>query len=297
MESNQMKHSRFGFTLIELLVVIAIIAILAAILFPVFAQARAKARSISCLSNQKQIGTGMMMYVQDNDETYPIAHQLDTNYGGERYTWASFTWREAIGSYIKNGIEDVSWLPGTSKQAAWGGVWICPDRPGQYKVYNAHGLIINNMVPSGGGYIGTSKTVSELSAPANLVLVCETGVIDDWGSAGDQMTSEWWAYSDWNNNLRDGVTPAAAGKAEGDFATNTPDHYPAYHTPAYRHNRTSNMIFADGHAKAVPVGRMKWCENMGVKSNNPNDDINGGYNTYTKDLFGAGQPCAGYDFR
>jgi prepilin-type N-terminal cleavage/methylation domain-containing protein/prepilin-type processing-associated H-X9-DG protein len=68
---------RRGFTLIELLVVIAIIAILAAILFPVFAQARDKARQTSCLSNIKQIGTGLMMYVQDADETYPGALQAD----------------------------------------------------------------------------------------------------------------------------------------------------------------------------------------------------------------------------
>ncbi|MCS6775180.1 MAG: prepilin-type N-terminal cleavage/methylation domain-containing protein [Chloroherpetonaceae bacterium] len=65
--------SRRAFTLIELLVVIAIIAILAAILFPVFAQAREKARQTSCLSNTKQLGTGFMMYIQDYDELFPLA--------------------------------------------------------------------------------------------------------------------------------------------------------------------------------------------------------------------------------
>jgi len=67
------RPSTNGFTLIELLVVIAIIAILAAILFPVFAQAREKARQTSCLSNCKQMGLATMMYVQDYDETFPIA--------------------------------------------------------------------------------------------------------------------------------------------------------------------------------------------------------------------------------
>jgi prepilin-type N-terminal cleavage/methylation domain-containing protein len=66
-----MNRPSRGFTLIELLVVIAIIAILAAILFPVFARAREKARQTTCTSNVKQLGLAWMMYVQDNDETYP----------------------------------------------------------------------------------------------------------------------------------------------------------------------------------------------------------------------------------
>src|SRR2546423_15081069 len=70
MEKMQ-KQRRGAFTLIELLVVIAIIAILAAILFPVFAQAREKARSATCLSNNKQIGLAVAMYLQDYDSTYP----------------------------------------------------------------------------------------------------------------------------------------------------------------------------------------------------------------------------------
>jgi prepilin-type N-terminal cleavage/methylation domain-containing protein/prepilin-type processing-associated H-X9-DG protein len=79
------RRSRRAFTLIELLVVIAIIAILAAILFPVFAQARNKARQVGCLSNMKQIGIGLQMYAQDYDETLPVAnnkHWYSNNHQG-----------------------------------------------------------------------------------------------------------------------------------------------------------------------------------------------------------------------
>ena len=80
-------HTKRGFTLIELLVVIAIIAILAAVLFPVFAQARAKARQTSCLSNMRQLGTTMRMYAQDYDD-----HHV--------YMW--WEWHIPLYPYIKN---------------------------------------------------------------------------------------------------------------------------------------------------------------------------------------------------
>jgi prepilin-type N-terminal cleavage/methylation domain-containing protein/prepilin-type processing-associated H-X9-DG protein len=84
---------RVGFTLIELLVVIAIIAILAAILFPVFARAREKARQTACLSNLKQLGMGMYMYTQDYDELTPIGFNGD---------WWTYSWRARIFPYVKN---------------------------------------------------------------------------------------------------------------------------------------------------------------------------------------------------
>ena len=91
---------RRGFTLIELLVVIAIIAILAAILFPVFAKAREKARQTTCLSNLKQIGLGLQMYLQDYDETFPLNRGY--NYGAS-YTYAThYTWRVVLVPYVKN---------------------------------------------------------------------------------------------------------------------------------------------------------------------------------------------------
>jgi len=95
-----MKKS--GFTLIELLVVIAIIAILAAILFPVFAKAREKARQASCLSNEKQIGLALMMYSQDNDELLPNRK----NEGGH------MNWKTYINPYV-----------GSTQ------VWVCPSNP------------------------------------------------------------------------------------------------------------------------------------------------------------------------
>jgi prepilin-type N-terminal cleavage/methylation domain-containing protein/prepilin-type processing-associated H-X9-DG protein len=109
-----MKKLRKAFTLIELLVVIAIIAILAAILFPVFAQARESARMASCLSNMKQIGLSLRMYATDYDETYPNIYQgwsVAPNQvaAGSNEGWM---WKNAVQPYIKNK-----------------GIWNCPSNP------------------------------------------------------------------------------------------------------------------------------------------------------------------------
>src|SRR5690348_3717227 len=88
------RAPRRGFTLIELLVVIAIIAILAAILFPVFAQAREKARQTGCLSNLRQIGTAAQMYAQDDDERLP---GTELGEGDGEYHWL-----EMLAPYTKN---------------------------------------------------------------------------------------------------------------------------------------------------------------------------------------------------
>src|SRR5207245_11553425 len=90
MDSSLRSRPR-GFTLIELLVVIAIIAILAAILFPVFAQAREKARQVACTSNLKQFGNAMLMYVQDYDETFPYVPGAN-NRVDPTVDWGGGTW-------------------------------------------------------------------------------------------------------------------------------------------------------------------------------------------------------------
>src|SRR5207249_1950305 len=127
-KGDTMRRTRKpAFTLIELLVVIAIIAILAAILFPVFAQARESARVSTCLSNFKQIGLGVMMYVQDWDDTYPN-NRLHTFPGGAEGSSKLVTWKTATYPYVKNF-----------------GVYRCPsnrhhDQPDETKGDDAFGL-------------------------------------------------------------------------------------------------------------------------------------------------------------
>jgi prepilin-type N-terminal cleavage/methylation domain-containing protein/prepilin-type processing-associated H-X9-DG protein len=128
-----MRRSR-GFTLIELLVVIAIIAILAAILFPVFAQAREKARSATCVSNMKQSAYGVMMYLQDYDGKFPnFSWELGGYFGWfeDKPHRHFFTWEDQVQPYVKN----------------WS-VFICPSRSGgAWKNLHTYGLTSGAFVP------------------------------------------------------------------------------------------------------------------------------------------------------
>jgi len=115
MGSTTVRRGRVSaFTLIELLVVIAIIAILAAILFPVFAQAREQARKTTCISNDKQVELAVLMYIQDYDETLPLAaspdYSNDPNAWGDIFGIHVYTWHNLVQPYTKN----------------WGAM-ICPD--------------------------------------------------------------------------------------------------------------------------------------------------------------------------
>ena len=94
-----------AFTLIELLVVIAIIAILAAILFPVFAQAREQARATACVSNGRQIGLQVRMYVQDYDETMPIFYAYNSQPSANGCHRAKITIRKFFGLLVTDPVK------------------------------------------------------------------------------------------------------------------------------------------------------------------------------------------------
>jgi prepilin-type N-terminal cleavage/methylation domain-containing protein len=146
---------RKGFTLIELLVVIAIIAILAAILFPVFAQAREKARQASCQSNLKQIGTAFMMYAQDYDETYPLWNglQYDPCIANRTCFWPYYNY--AVDPYIKGQM-------GSFDRK---GIWVCPSAP---KFSNTNMTYGYNYLKLGYYYTLTDAYLRAAATPAAM---------------------------------------------------------------------------------------------------------------------------------
>lgn len=228
------KKFRSGFTLIELLVVIAIIAILAAILFPVFSRAREQARKTACLSNSRQIGLALMMYVQDWDETYPwgvpscsapagtVGFATDTPMGKlHPYIKNANVWNcpsEAIANRIPNLLQFGN-LAG----------WCCwPWRfPGEFAGiyisigYNDH--LLRNQDCNWSADRPPRK-MSQVVAPAETVAFADSYFFSNCCGARIIFPNAMWS-----NHYRD------------------PDHRSvSKHT---RHMGGNNLIFADGHAK------------------------------------------------
>jgi prepilin-type N-terminal cleavage/methylation domain-containing protein/prepilin-type processing-associated H-X9-DG protein len=152
---------RNGFTLIELLVVIAIIAILAAILFPVFAQAREKARTANCQSNLNQIGKAMVMYTQDFDEKLVSAH-IRAGTGGR--PWA---WDYLIQPYVKNR--------GIFQCTSWTASATAPDTPLTYGLnYRLAQFRPNINTDDANALWGTPPvSLADLRSPASTIWVCD----------------------------------------------------------------------------------------------------------------------------
>ncbi len=259
---------RRGFTLIELLVVIAIIAILAAILFPVFAQAREKARAISCISNEKQMGTAFMLYVQDYDETFPMSQYNAGNDPNLGLLWPTF-----IYPYLKNG--DVGYDGGT--EFTWGmtGVFQCPDYPlpGQGSAYavNVHMMPVLS-------YPGCSPpvlpvipcTLAMLQSSADTVLVAEVGVNDGDGAYNifDPEEDYWTTTAGNPFGSHPDDTALVNGDCDATSAQIASENYTyggCGMLPRYRHSRTSNFLFSDGHAKAIVRGNLNWYKNIYIQ--------------------------------
>jgi prepilin-type N-terminal cleavage/methylation domain-containing protein len=233
---------RRGFTLIELLVVIAIIAILAAILFPVFAHAREKARQTSCLSNLKQLGAGMIMYSQDNDGLFPPAVARPSRDIKNLYqmSWMSIMqpYTKNLGvficpssghlsqDYLKNndllqnygyaptnraaGIDAARAVAGPYGEALWEGIG------GFYGVVT-------------GGYLQDAPSASEaqIARPTDTVLLCDQQAFD-WGVATLKQGNLWFPQP------RHLIEPDVKG-SDGSLAP----------------QGILNCVFVDGHARGL----------------------------------------------
>lgn len=265
-----------GFTLIELLVVIAIIAILAAILFPVFARARENARRASCMSNLKQIGMGIMMYVQDYDEHYPMGwfgtSYIETQSGmpGAYFTTCNpssctgsgvghfITWMDLIYPYVRS--VQVFQCP-SSTDPAFG----TPAGPGaDYWLNGAYGNTTTDATMDSKGYdyaaylydtnitgwVGTGTPMSAIERPAETLMIYE-----DSGQ-GKNYDSPY--------NIRGEVAFWADNAVSGG----------GYTTEVQPHLGGANITFGDGH--------VKWMSFQTMLS-----DVGGVYNKTACDLTNA----------
>ncbi|MFO8079198.1 MAG: DUF1559 domain-containing protein, partial [Armatimonadota bacterium] len=218
-----MLRSSRGFTLIELLVVIAIIAILAAILFPVFARAREKARQTSCLSNCKQIGTAMMMYLQDYDERFPFLYRPDAEVRTSTI--------QLLHPYVMNTQ-----------------VWDCPSAARNTMVYDDG----SPRTFGGYSYAWNRYLVNQWVCPKMAVITRPAEIV-----LGADATMDNWArerlYPPNEDNYNEAIAtldfPPPCDNSRWDTSALGGER-PGFNV-CPRHNGQANTVFADGHAKAM----------------------------------------------
>ncbi|HEY3328738.1 MAG TPA: DUF1559 domain-containing protein [Capsulimonadaceae bacterium] len=249
-----------GFTLIELLVVIAIIAILAAILFPVFATAREKARQTTCASNMKQLGLAFVQYTQDYDEDWPVGNQSNGDGSG---------WYDSVYPYVKSSQ-----------------VYDCPSDP---TVGNTTSPVISygmnrnltrvaegdrNATPANGGtgsMAGKFLIISSLVAPTKTVMLFEVqGLVGFFSSGREQKSFSAYGPTQTNAKYINAFNTSLfyATGLMGTPAENGNNYYsPTGATPdGGRHSTGANYSFCDGHVKWLIGGQVS----PGANNNNTN---------------------------
>ncbi len=261
------RTRRSGFTLIELLVVIAIIAILAAILFPVFAQARAKARSTSCLSNTKQLDLGFQMYAQDYDEAFPVWAWWASSPGSPgavpgRVNRFESLWSNAIYPYVKSGgiyacpSDRVEMTPLNSQHYWWTDqtteAGLIASGFQQALIRQAHSYAANEPMLGAdgwGSYWNSSGKLAGMDRPAQTYLIAD-------GITGLTCCPAYGRRPE-RNNANDPAHKAImrrvayANQCDGTWWGGDPSvHKPEWDGPdCARHTGGANIGYGDGHSK------------------------------------------------
>jgi len=282
--------NRKAFTLIELLVVIAIIAILASILFPVFAQAKLAAKKTACLSNQKQASLGLLMYSGDSDDMFPIAEYGDDSSANLPH----ITWTTEVYPYVKNGDQLVDPVGKNTVSTGKAGVFLDPGAPTlDQKSVGVEGYYfgVNRLICAadynggetwfnGNGQVLNSLTSSQIDAPSDKVVMAEKGL----NSSNDGWNYPW--FVDWQLQYIDSIatTPgnAATVYRDGDRSQDPSWslYTPWFNTdcingvsdgkwecaahPRYRYAGNTVLSYTDGHAKTMTKGGLKWFKNIYV---------------------------------